>query len=95
MTRRLVLLVAGVLIASAGYAQAPVPPDKVTVLKAAHLFDGVSGRLSEPGLVVVRGRHIVAVGADANDERDRNWYRITFDRLRELDEQVARACTKS
>lgn len=33
--------------------------------------------------------------AAADDERDRHWYTITFDRLRELDEQVARACKKS
>ncbi|PKM06378.1 MAG: hypothetical protein CVV14_12955 [Gammaproteobacteria bacterium HGW-Gammaproteobacteria-4] len=33
--------------------------------------------------------------AAADDERDRRWYTITFDRLRELDEQVARACKKS
>jgi imidazolonepropionase-like amidohydrolase len=36
------------------------------VLKAAHLFDGVSGRLMEPGLVVVRGDRIIAVGASAH-----------------------------
>ncbi len=46
-------------------AQAADAPEKAIVLKAAHLFDGVSGRLSEPGLVVVRGRRIVAVGVDA------------------------------
>lgn len=33
--------------------------------------------------------------AAADDERDRRWYTITFDRLRELDEHVARACKKS
>lgn len=28
----------------------------------------------------------------ADEERDRRWYSITFDRLRELDDLVARAC---
>ena len=36
-----------------------------TVLKAAHLFDGRSGNLSSPGLVVVQGTKIIAVGANA------------------------------
>ena len=35
------------------------------VLKAAHLFDGRSGKLDSPGLVVVQGRTIVGVGANA------------------------------
>jgi imidazolonepropionase-like amidohydrolase len=35
------------------------------VLKAAHLFDSVSGKLSEHGVVVVSGGKIVAVGNDA------------------------------
>lgn len=38
---------------------------QVVVLKAAHLFDGSSGRLQSPGVVVVRGDRIVAVGANA------------------------------
>ncbi|MDP1696826.1 MAG: hypothetical protein Q8L45_03425 [Xanthomonadaceae bacterium] len=33
--------------------------------------------------------------AAADDERDRDWYTITFDRLRQLDAMVARACKKS
>ena len=35
------------------------------VLKAAHLFDGRSGKLDSPGLVVVQGKTIVGVGANA------------------------------
>jgi imidazolonepropionase-like amidohydrolase len=35
------------------------------VLKAAHLFDGRSGGLTSPGLVVVQGNKIIAVGANA------------------------------
>ncbi len=41
------------------------PAAQVLVLKAAHLFDGSSGRLQSPGVVVVRGQRIVGVGADA------------------------------
>ncbi|MDX1980160.1 MAG: amidohydrolase family protein [Bryobacteraceae bacterium] len=40
-------------------------PAQVTVLKAERLFDGKSDTLSKPGLVVVRGGHIEAVGAAA------------------------------
>jgi imidazolonepropionase-like amidohydrolase len=36
----------------------------VIVLKAKHLFDSVSGKLTEPGMVVVQGDKIQAVGAD-------------------------------
>jgi len=35
------------------------------VLKAAHLFDSVSGRLAENGVIVVVGRNIRSVGGDA------------------------------
>jgi len=49
----------------AGLALAQAPAEPVTVLKAAHLFDGASGRLSEPGVVVVRGQRIIAVGTGA------------------------------
>jgi imidazolonepropionase-like amidohydrolase len=35
------------------------------VLKAAHLFDSVSGKLTEHGVVVVSGTQIQAVGSDA------------------------------
>ena len=62
-------LAAGLLLACAVHAQAPAPsPGTATpalVLKAAHLFDGRSGKLVSPGLVVVQGSRIIAVGADA------------------------------
>lgn len=38
---------------------------RAVVLKAAHLFDGLSGKLSEPGTVVVVGNRIQAVGSGA------------------------------
>ena len=67
---RLTSLSAGLLLAFAAQAQAPAAPQPnaapaTVVLKAAHLFDGRSGRLDSPGLVVVRGDRIVAVGANA------------------------------
>ncbi|MGC1522942.1 MAG: amidohydrolase family protein [Steroidobacteraceae bacterium] len=46
-------------------ADAPAAAPRTVVLKAAHLFDAVSGRLTEPGVVVVSGAKILAVGSDA------------------------------
>src|SRR5688572_3008941 len=71
MKRRIALLSAGLLVVLAGHAQAPqatasaAPPTPI-VLKAAHLFDGRSGQLSEPGLVVVQDGRITGVGASAS-----------------------------
>ena len=67
MKRRAVAALAGLSaalsIASSTAAQAPpaaaTPP---IVLRAAHLFDGRSGRLVSPGLVVVQGGRISGVG---------------------------------
>ena len=44
----------------------PGPATTTTVLKAAHLFDGRSGTLVSPGLVVVKGERILAVGPNAS-----------------------------
>jgi len=63
-----VAVLAAGLAAVAGHAQtqAPAPPpEPVVVLQAAHLFDGRSGRLVSPGRILVRGKRIEAVGADA------------------------------
>lgn len=65
MKHRIKGLCAGLLLAFAGHAQAPAAPAAAIVLKAAHLFDGRSGRLTAPGLVVVQGDRIVGVGAEA------------------------------
>jgi imidazolonepropionase-like amidohydrolase len=63
------LLLAGALSAVAVNAQTPTAstsaPVTTIVLKAAHLFDGKSGRMTEPGVVVVQGQRIVAVGSNA------------------------------
>jgi imidazolonepropionase-like amidohydrolase len=64
-------LAAALLLAFAAFAQTPASPGTpaapaTTVLKAAHLFDGRSGTLASPGIVVVQGTRILAVGANAN-----------------------------
>ncbi len=59
------LLLAAAAAAGAAVASLAIAADAATVIKARHLFDGVSGRLTEPGVVVVAGGRIVAVGADA------------------------------
>lgn len=58
-------LVSALALAGAAGAADPPPAAPVTVLRAAHLFDGRSGRMASPGVVVVRGERIVGVGADA------------------------------
>jgi imidazolonepropionase-like amidohydrolase len=49
----------------AALADAPPAAPRTIVLKAAHLFDSVSGTLTEHGVVVVSGSKILAVGSDA------------------------------
>jgi imidazolonepropionase-like amidohydrolase len=72
MKHRLATLSAALMLAGALSAVHAQPPTTATsaptviVLKAAHLFDGKSGRMSEPGLVVVQGQRIIAVGANAS-----------------------------
>ena len=69
MLRRITAFSTGLIFAFAANAEtttnAVQPSAPPTVLKAAHLFDGRSGKLSEPGVVVVQGERIVAVGKDA------------------------------
>ncbi len=52
------------LLTSSAFA-ADVPAAPPVVLKAAHLFDAASGKIISPGIVVVRGTKIEAVGAGA------------------------------
>jgi len=58
----LAALLVGALSANAADTPAPAP---VTVLKAAHLFDAAAGKIVSPGVVVVQGGKILAVGANA------------------------------
>jgi imidazolonepropionase-like amidohydrolase len=54
------------LIAAASPASAdPAPASGAVVLKAAHIFDAVSGKLADPGLVVVQDGRITGIGAGA------------------------------
>jgi imidazolonepropionase-like amidohydrolase len=57
--------VAAQFFAQASFAEVAPAPAPPMVLKAAHLFDSVSGKLTEHGVVVVEGGKIVAVGSDA------------------------------
>lgn len=66
MTRRIAIhLLYGLLLCAAVYTQAQKPPEKSYVLKAARLFDGKSDSVTTPGIVVVAGGKIVAVGPSA------------------------------
>ena len=49
-----------VLVSTAALSAEPEP---VVVLKAAHLFDGKSGRLTDGGAIVVQGEKILSVGS--------------------------------
>lgn len=55
---------AALLPSSAG-AQAGDKAPKPIVLKAAHVFDSVSGKLTDHGVIVVVGKNIQAMGSDA------------------------------
>ena len=66
MVRRFVfVLLITFLCGARNYGQTQKPADKTYVLKAARLFDGKSDSLVTPGLVVVIGGKIVAVGSSA------------------------------
>jgi imidazolonepropionase-like amidohydrolase len=58
------LVSAAMIPAQSVLADAPAAPRPI-VLKAAHLFDAVSGKLVDHGMVVVSGTKILAVGSDA------------------------------
>lgn len=60
-------IVVGLLWTSAAPAQDAQSPaaSPAVVLKAAHLFDGKSGQQQSPGVLVIQGERIVAVGSSA------------------------------
>jgi imidazolonepropionase-like amidohydrolase len=60
-----VVALAAVVAAQICLADTAGAPPRPIVLKAARLFDASSGRLIEPGLVVVVGTKLQAVGGDA------------------------------
>jgi imidazolonepropionase-like amidohydrolase len=55
----------GLLAAHTAWSAEPSVPSPPIVLRAAHLFDAVSGKLIDHGIVVVSGTQIQAVGSDA------------------------------
>jgi len=59
------VLLIGLLCGARGNGQAQKPADKTYVLKAARLFDGKTDSVLTPGLVVITGSKIVAVGSGA------------------------------
>ncbi len=59
------ILLSGLILWAPANGQGQKPADKTYVLKAARLFDGKSGALVTPGLVVVTGGKIVGVGTAA------------------------------
>jgi imidazolonepropionase-like amidohydrolase len=63
--KALVLAAAAFAAAAAAQPRPVVPPPPALVLKAAHLFDGVDGKLVSPGVLVVVDGRIAAVGPDA------------------------------
>ena len=56
---------ASIAAGTLGLGSTALAAEPATVLKAAHLFDGKTGTLTSPGLVVVEGEKITAVGANA------------------------------
>jgi len=50
------------VLASSAFAQSARDAPKPVVLKAAHLFDSVSGKLVDHGVIVVTGKNIQSVG---------------------------------
>ncbi len=60
-----VLSVLGIIFSAIALAEeAPKEPQPV-VLRAAHIFDSVSGKLADQGVIIVAGTKIQAVGSDA------------------------------
>jgi imidazolonepropionase-like amidohydrolase len=64
MTGCWMLGMAAIILARSSLAEEAAAPPRPIVLKAARLFDSVSGKLLEHGMVVVNGTKIQAVGSD-------------------------------
>jgi imidazolonepropionase-like amidohydrolase len=65
MRRVSILLLSSLLLWARVDGQGQKPPDKTYVLKAARLFDGKGNSVVTPGIVVITGNKIVAVGSAA------------------------------
>lgn len=64
-SKTLSILLCSLMLWAPGMGQGQKPADKTYVLKAARLFDGKSNSVVAPGLVVVTGGKIAAVGPNA------------------------------
>ena len=63
MAARWVLGLAAIVLVQSSIADAVPATPRPIVLKAARLFDSVSGKLSEHGVLMVSGTKIQAVGS--------------------------------
>ena len=70
MNRRLAAALTALLVVNVATAADEAAHHAATVLKAARLFDGKSGKLVQPGLLVIEGDHIVGVGPGAKIPAD-------------------------
>jgi imidazolonepropionase-like amidohydrolase len=64
--KRLAIVAASVAALAAPFSAAAPPPPAAVVLKAARLFDAVSGREMSPGAVLVEGSRIEQVGTSVS-----------------------------
>jgi imidazolonepropionase-like amidohydrolase len=58
-------IAAALLLSEAAGAEPVVPAQRPIVIRAAHLFDSASGKLSEGGVVLVAGGKIQKIGVDS------------------------------
>jgi imidazolonepropionase-like amidohydrolase len=65
VARNFCALALGLLTVPSAWSAEPAAAGPPVVLRAAHLFDSVSGKLVDHGVVVVSGTRIQAVGSDA------------------------------
>ncbi len=65
MRKRCEVGLLSLLVAASGFGQAQKAASKTYVLKATRLFDGKSGTLAAPGVIVVTDGKIAAVGGSA------------------------------
>jgi imidazolonepropionase-like amidohydrolase len=65
MSARWIAGLAAMIFVQSSFADAVTAAPRPIVLKAARLFDSVSGKLTEHGVVVISGTKIQAVGSDA------------------------------
>jgi len=60
---RVLVMALSFVLASSAFAQGAKDAPNLVVLKAAHLFDSVSGKLVDRGVIVIAGKNIQSVGS--------------------------------